>query len=71
MVYGFIQKNKKNEISFYCNLYRYIETDNKTFDFEEYRNLCLERRKIMRQCKEINESNEFWYGTNNNLNNPK
>ena len=71
MVYGFIQKNKKNEISFYCNLYRYIETDNKNFDFEEYRNLCLERRKIMRQCEEIKESNEFWYGTNNNLNNTK
>ncbi len=67
MVYGFIQKNKKKEITFYCNLYRYIETDNKNFDFEEYRNLCLERRKIMRHCEEISESNEFWYGTNNNL----
>ncbi len=63
IVYAFIQKNKKNELTFYCNFYRYIDVDNKNFDFDEYRNICLERRKIMKNCQEIKESNEFWYGT--------
>ena len=55
-IYGFLQKDSQGRPSAVCDFWRYVSD----FNQEDFTGVVTERRRIMKECEEMNEENSFW-----------